>query len=123
MVLAYMSITGQTKRFVNKLDFKTYCIDVHDMSKIQSLGENYVLILPTYDLDTVKKIEEFIEFGTNIHFLKGVIGSGNRNFDKEFCISAKYIAKKYNIPLLHCFEFHGQDADVDIVRNEVNKIG
>ena len=123
MILAYMSITGQTERFVNKLDFKTYYIDVNDMSKIQSLEEDYVLLLPTYDLSTAEKMEEFIEFGNNRHFLRGVIGSGNRNFDKEFCISAKYIAKKYSVPLLHCFEFQGQESDVDIVRNEVNKIG
>ena len=68
-------------------------------------------------------MEKFINTQDNKSFLKGVVGSGNRNFNDLFCISAKEIVKKYEVPLLQCFEFQGEARDVEIVRNEVEKLG
>ena len=66
---------------------------------------------------------EFIDFGENRALLKGVAGSGNRNFNTSFCSNARALAAKYQIPLLHCFENQGTDKDVQILIEKVREIG
>ena len=117
-----MSLTGQTVKFVDKLGMHSHRL-VND-NDIYPIKEDYILILPTYNHpESLDIVEKFIDTEDNKHFLKGVVGSGNRNFNDLFCISAKHIVKKYEVPLLHCFEFQGQERDVEIVRNEVEKLG
>lgn len=117
-----MSLTGQTVKFVGKLGLKSHRL-VNE-GDVYPIKEDYILILPTYNHeDSLDIVEMFINTEDNKDFLKGVVGSGNRNFNDLFCISAKTIVKKYEVPLLHCFEFQGETRDVEIVRNEVEKLG
>ena len=53
----------------------------------------------------------------------GVAGSGNRNFNMSFCSNSKELAKRYDVPLLHCFENQGTDKDVQILIEKVREIG
>ena len=106
-----MSLTGQTVKFVEKLGLKSHRL-VNE-GDVYPIKEDYILILPTYNHeDSLDIVEMFINTEDNKDFLKGVVGSGNRNFNDLFCISAKTIVKKYEVPLLHCFEFHGETRDV-----------
>ena len=105
-----MSLTGQTVKFVGKLGLKSH--------RLVNEGDVYPIKEDNLDI-----VEMFINTEDNKDFLKGVVGSGNRNFNDLFCISAKTIVKKYEVPLLHCFEFQGETRDVEIVRNEVEKLG
>ncbi len=120
MKLVYMSLTGQTRRFVNKLSVDSLEVKKNDYVK---LNEPFMVIIPTYAYEVTSIVDEFLDFEENYKFLKGVCGSGNRNFNELFCFSAKDMAKKYNVPLIHCFEFQGSQIDVEIINNEVNKIG
>lgn len=122
MKAVYISLTGQTVKFVDKLGMESHRLVSDD--DIYPIKENYILILPTYNHEgSLELVEKFINTQDNKSFLKGVVGSGNRNFNDLFCISAKEIVKKYEVPLLHCFEFQGEARDVEIVRNEVEKLG
>lgn len=121
MKLVYMSLTGQTKKFINKLQFDSLEIN---MSKTDyKMEEPYVIIVPTYDYQVTCIIDKFIDYGNNVNYLKGVCGSGNKNFNDLFCFTAKNLALKYKVPLIHCFEFNGNANDVEIIKNEVKKIG
>ncbi|MCI6272443.1 MAG: class Ib ribonucleoside-diphosphate reductase assembly flavoprotein NrdI [Erysipelotrichaceae bacterium] len=120
MKVVYMSLTGQTRKFVSKLSSEAIEIKKDNYFKI---NEPYILIVPTYAYEITSIMDEFIDFEDNLKYLKGVCGSGNLNFNKMFCFSAKNLSKKYNVPLIHCFEFHGREMDVDIVNREVNEYG
>lgn len=121
MNIIYISLTGQTRKFVHKLnDVKATEIKKNQYFEI---NEPYIVILPTYDYQITCIIDEFIDFKNNRHYLKGVCGSGNLNFNELFCFSAKELAEKYHVPLIHLFEFSGNEHDVRTIENEVNRIG
>ena len=87
------------------------------------MEEPYIVITPTYGEQVANFFYEFIDFGENRALLKGVAGSGNRNFNTSFCSNARALAVKYEIPLLHCFENQGTDKDVQILIEKVREIG
>ena len=114
-------MTGQTRRFVKKLAMDA--LEIHPDNAFQEIFEPYIVIVPTYDIEVTEIINDFIETGTNRNFLKGVAGSGNLNFNDLFCYTAKDIAKNYQVPLLHCFEFQGTAEDVKILKEKVSELG
>ena len=112
--VVYLSLTGKTRQFVKKLNWDF--IEISKKNSTVQMEEPYIVITPTYG-------EQFIDFGENRALLKGVAGSGNRNFNTSFCSNARALAAKYQIPLLHCFENQGTDKDVQILIEKVREIG
>lgn len=110
MKLVYFSLTGQTRRFIKKLDLPAYEID--PTNPFVSLDEPFVLVVPTYDKEITETVNEFLDYETNAEQLLGVAGGGNRNFAELFIYTAKDIARDYQAPLLFAFEFNGTVADV-----------
>lgn len=121
MKIVFMSITGQTRKFVKKLDMDTLEITLDNA--FTEIYEPYVIVVPTYEIEATGIINDFIETGNNVSYLKGVAGGGNRNFNTLFCFTARDIAKKYNVPVIHEFEFQGSINDVTKFKEEVAKIG
>lgn len=120
-MIVYFSITGQTRRFIKKLEINqelTY--EMNEKRDPIELNTPYILIVPTYDEPMTQVANNFIEFRSNRENLKGVIGSGNRNFGDLFVFTAKDIAKDYNVPLLYSYEFNGTLEDVENVKKVVS---
>lgn len=121
MKIVYFSITGQTRRFVKKLNFpSTY--EINAAAPLIEVGEPFILIVPTYDEEITEAVDDFLSYRTNSHYFKGVIGSGNRNFAELFIFTAKNIAHKYQVPLLYAFEFNGTSTDVENVKKVVAQL-
>lgn len=121
MKLVYFSLTGQTRRFIKKLELpNTHEIDPTDPFK--EINEPYLLVVPTYDKDVTEVVNDFIEYETNLDFLQGVAGGGNRNFADLFIFTAKDIARDYHVPLLFSFEFNGTQEDVNNFKKVVKEI-
>ncbi len=121
MKVVYMSMTGQTRRFVKKLNMNS--LEIHPGNAFQEIFEPYIVIVPTYDCEVTEIMNDFIETGQNQQYLKGVAGSGNLNFNELFCYTAKDLAREYQVPLIHCFEFQGTDRDVQIIKEQVSELG
>lgn len=116
MLIVYMSLTGQTRKFVKKLGFAA--LEINATNPFQEVHEPFIVIAPTYELEVTDILNDFIEAGNNRAFLKGVAGGGNRNFNTLFGFTAKDLARDYSVPLLHLFEFQGDKHDVkDLVQN------
>ena len=81
------------------------------------------MIFAVWQKEVFEYFQDFIETGNNQALLKGVAGSGNRNFNTSFCQTAKIISTTYDVPLLHCFEFHGTQKDVTIIKEKVSELG
>ena len=95
MKIVYFSLTGQTRRFVKKLDLDSY--EVTETNPFYRIEEDYVVVAPTYDIEVTELINDFIEYSDNQMHLKGVAGGGNLNFANLFVFTAKDLAKKYNV--------------------------
>ena len=119
--VVYLSLTGKTRQFVKKLNWDF--IEISRKNPTVQMEEPYIVITPTYGEQLANFFYEFIDFGENRALLKGVAGSGNRNFNTSFCSNARALAAKYQVPLLHCFENQGTDKDVQILIEKVREIG
>lgn len=120
MRIVYFSLTGQTRRFIRKLDLPAD--EIKPASPFFEMTEPFVLIIPTYDLDITEVVNEFLDYKENSRFLKGVAGGGNRNFAEGFVYTAKDIARDYGVPLLYAFEFSGTEEDVQNFKKVVSEL-
>lgn len=120
MKIVYFSLTGQTRRFVNKLDMDSYEVNATD--PFYRIEEDYIVVAPTYDIEVTELINDFIEYSDNLSHLKGVAGGGNRNFADLFVFTAKDLAALYKVPMIFAFEFSGTDLDVINFKKEVERI-
>ena len=43
----------------------------------------------------------------------GIIGSGNKNFNNQYCLTAKQYAERFGFPMLGDFELRGTNDDIE----------
>ncbi|MEI5993348.1 class Ib ribonucleoside-diphosphate reductase assembly flavoprotein NrdI [Candidatus Enterococcus mansonii] len=120
MKLVYFTVTGQTRRFIKKLDLAAY--EIEPANPFFEINEPFVLIVPTYDQEITEVVNDFLDYKSNREHLQGVAGGGNRNFAELFVYTAKDIARDYSVPMLFAFEFSGTDEDVESFKKVVNEL-
>ncbi len=120
VAIAFYSITGQTKRFMEKTQLKAY--QISDANPKYDMGQKYILIVPAYQDFMMDSVVDFLTFKDNKKNIIGIIGCGNRNFNDLFAQTAKKIAATLNIPILYLLEFSGTDEDVKNVRKIVHDL-
>lgn len=133
--ILYISIEGNTRNFIKLLT--NYANQQHELnndnpiinakeiteqSDFQHETENFFVFVPTY-LDGGNGIDngvkelmtnvlgEYIDFGNNAQHCIGVVGSGNKNFNEQYCLTARRYAEKFNAPFLADYELRGNDSD------------
>lgn len=121
MLVVYMTLTGQARRFVEKLPFVSYELSTAFPSK--QMTADFVVVAPTYDIEMTGIIDDFIDYQDNHRYFKGVAGSGNRNFAELYVFTARDLAKKYDVPIIAEFEFDGTEKDVAKFIKGVESIG
>lgn len=121
MIIYYSSKTGNTKRFVEKLDHS----EKIKISNGLIVDKPYILIVPTYaNADGTKALQRpIITFlNANHKHIIGVVAGGNRNFGKYFAYAGDVIKHKCNVEILHKFELDGNDYDVEITNMKIKKL-
>ncbi len=133
--LLYISISGNTRAFAQHL--AKYAAQQHEANAAQPLihleevsdatqnvGESapYFVMIPTY-LDGGNGIDngfnelmttamgDYLREPGNAEWCRGIIGSGNRNFNEQYCLTAKEYCKEFDVPFLADYELRGTDAD------------
>jgi protein involved in ribonucleotide reduction len=134
--ILYISIAGNTRSFVE--DLQAYAVAQQAQSpelpliELTEISEAtlpaheerpFFAFVPTY-LDGGNGIDngikesmtnslgEYIAFGNNARLCQGIIGSGNRNFNEQYCLTAKKYAEAFNAPFLADYELRGNPKDV-----------
>lgn len=133
--LLFISISGNTRAFANRL--AEYAASQHQANTEQPLihleevydatqnaGETapYFVMIPTY-LDGGNGIDngfhelmttamgDYLREPGNAEWCRGIIGSGNRNFNEQYCLTAKAYCKEFNVPFLADYELRGTAKD------------
>lgn len=123
--IVYYSQTGQTKKFVNKIEDYEKIEITPDYFEIE-MTESFILVMPSYETNVhpivIDTAADFLETANNTDYCKGLFGGGNRNFAELFCITAKTLSEEYEIPILHLFEFQGSPLDAKKMEEELLKI-
>lgn len=113
--LVYYTKTGNTKRFVDKINGYE-SIELSPIDPFIALNEPYILVIPSYEPNVLPEIydtlDEFLEHGDNYELCAGTFSGGNLNFNDKFGVTAKWVEEKYDIPIIRMFEFQGGDRDV-----------
>ncbi|PWF99865.1 class Ib ribonucleoside-diphosphate reductase assembly flavoprotein NrdI [Levilactobacillus bambusae] len=131
----YISIEGNTRNFVKNLT--RYAAEQHaqnpdlpelnakevsEQTDFDDLDKDYFCFVPTY-LDGgdgvnsgVKELMtnvcgEYIAYHQNASHLIGVVGSGNRNFNLQYCLTARRYAYMFKAPFIADYELRGVPAD------------
>ncbi len=120
MKIVYITLTGQTRKFVNKLDMET--IELSPIDPFIEINEPFIIVAPTYEKEATEILWEFLDTGENRRYFKGVAGGGNRNFNELFVFTAKDLAEDYDVPMLHAFEFQGSPRDVEALKEKIDAI-
>ena len=110
MKIIVYSLTGNCKRFVDMCE-----IPEEDVIYLQDIDYNidfdYILITPTFGFGEVPvAVSKFLK--ENHNHLKGVVGSGNKNWGERFANASEIISKEYDVPLLMKIELHGSKKDI-----------
>lgn len=121
MKVVFFTLTGQTRKFVEKLRMDV--LELNPADPFIKMNEPFVIVTPTYDKEVTEIWDDFLETGENSQWLKGVAGGGNINFGQLYVFTAKDLAHDYKVPLLHRFEFQGNDEDVWKLKKAVNDLG
>jgi len=119
ITLVYFSnYSGNTKRFVEKLDGTSIRIPIdYGDSGDLLMDREYVLFVPTYgggsDKSAIpRQVRQFLNAESNRSLLRGVVGIGNTNFGEHFCKAAEIISRKTGVPVIGRIEIFGTDEDV-----------
>ncbi len=120
MKIVYITLTGQTRKFVNKLDMET--LELSPVDPFIEINEPFIIVAPTYEKEATEILWEFLDTGENRRYFKGVAGGGNRNFNELFVFTAKDLAEDYDVPMLHAFEFQGSPRDVEALKEKIDAI-
>ncbi len=119
MQIVYYSLTGNVRRFIQRTD-AIHTIELTEETNELEMYEPFILVTGTIGFGEVPEVvDTFLNYGQNSTFLKGVVGSGNRNWGQNFAKASKTLSGKYNVPLLHTFELHGNDKDIEIFNQKV----
>lgn len=137
--LIYISLTGNTHSFVTRL--AQYLTDKHQLKpKLTNvkdlnhetfpLDQPFVAFLPTYleggngiDTGTIEilttPLGDFLAAHDNYKLCLGIVGSGNRNFNDQFCLTARQYSKRFGFPVLDEFELRGLPDDVARIGDKI----
>lgn len=142
VTLLYISLTGNTKCFVTKLkkwlesNYETTVetINVKDLKHhTYQLSNKFIAFLPTYleggnGVDTgdveilTNPLGDFIEVYDNHKLCFGVVGSGNKNFNEQYCLTAKQYSERFGFPVLDDYELRGLPKDVERIGSKIAKL-
>ena len=132
----YISLSGNTESFVRRLsdylweqypDLVIEKIHVKDLVKegkpFFEVDTPFIAFIPTYleggngvdngDVEILTTdVADFIAYGDNATKCLGVVGSGNRNFNNQYCLTAKQYSQRFGFPVLADFEMRGMLGDI-----------
>lgn len=145
LAFVYISLSGNTQSFVKRLS--TYLesrhqvvieqVPIKDLVKegqpFFAMETPYVAFLPTYleggngvdngDVEILTTdLADFIAFEDNVSKCLGIVGSGNRNFNHQYCLSAKQYAQRFGFPMLDDFELRGLQNDIERIAAKIEKL-
>jgi protein involved in ribonucleotide reduction len=120
-IVYFSNYSGNTKKFVEKLDGNFIRIPINwDSDNPVLAGGRYVLFVPTYgggsqNAAIPRSVRQFLNIEQNRNLLVGVVGFGNTNFGEHFCKAAEMICQKTGVPLIARVEIFGTEEDVQTI--------
>lgn len=133
LTLLYISLSGNTKNFIDRISkplSSEYDLKIMDMKQMVKDNEHHdldsktVVFIPTYleggngidngDVEILTTpLREYLRTQDTDQYLIGIVGSGNKNFNHQYCLTAKQYREEFGKPMLADFELRGTPADLE----------
>lgn len=135
--ILFISISGNTRSFVKKMTAfaaaqhrldpaarLTEAIEVGSGNQYLEMQQPFAVFVPTYlgggnginsgnqEIMTTE-LRDTLEDSDNYKWCFGVVGSGNRNFNAQFGLTAKQYAAQFEFPVIDFYELRGTKVDVE----------
>lgn len=107
ILVLYDTMTGNCKRFANKLPSEFRCCHISEYDGISS----FVLITYTINFGQVPKNTKLFLDKYHTKML-GISCSGNKIWGSSYAVAADIISYKYGVPIISKFELQGNEEDV-----------
>ena len=108
MLIVFISITGKIASFLKKTGHEP-CLQINTGKEV--VTQPFFLICGSIGFgEPAPQLLAFLE--NNHHYLKGIIGSGNKNWGSLYGKAPRDVAEKYGVPLLFLFESAGNSHDL-----------
>lgn len=124
--LAYFSLTGYTREFVNKLGYELLQIPTNlKEAEAFVVDDDFVLCTPTYERKLIRgpragqwtyipqQVSAFFRNPDNRIKAQAVIGTGNINFYEDFTRAADEISVRLQIPVLGRIDVSGTEEEIN----------
>ena len=124
-IVYFSNYSGNTKRFVEKLDeCNAIRIPIDRSDRSITVDRPYVLFVPTYGggegrAAIPRQVRSFLNVSGNRELLRGVVGFGNTNFGEHFCKAAELISAKTGVPVIAKIEIFGTETDLNKVKERL----
>ena len=127
--LVYISLSGNTASFIKRLT--VFLQERHEGLEVEQInikdlvkeGQDFFAMdnpleggngVDSGDVEILTNdLAKFIDFENNYKKCFGIVGSGNRNFNNQYCLTAKQYAQRFDFPLLDTFELRGLQNDIE----------
>ncbi|MBM7708277.1 class Ib ribonucleoside-diphosphate reductase assembly flavoprotein NrdI [Enterococcus lemanii] len=132
--ILYISLTGNTTYFMAQLEQyyaeKGVQLNAKNVKEIlykkeafQKLEQPFATFLPAFleggngkdngDQEILTTpLKDYLRYQENYQRCYGIVGSGNRNFNKQFALTAHQYADYFHFPYLDEFELRGSQLDI-----------
>ncbi len=121
MKVVYFSFTGNVRRFIGRTEFENTLEITNDNCAEVRVDEPYILVTSTIGFGEVPDVvKTFLK--NNGNMIRGVVGSGNRNWGQNFAKASETISREYFVPLLMKFEVQGTKKDVEEFNDKVGQL-
>ncbi|QES87941.1 class Ib ribonucleoside-diphosphate reductase assembly flavoprotein NrdI [Rhizosphaericola mali] len=122
MIIYFDSLTGNTKRFVEKVKKERPDWTIQKISSNLQINQKGHLITYTIGIGNIPiSTTQFVK--KNKDFLLSVSSTGNRNWGDNFGLAADKLSKHYNLPIAFKLELSGTNADVKSYIEILEKLG
>ncbi len=145
MNILFISIEGNTRSFLTRLqafakqqhsinsqNLTINLKEITDQTVPEAEDKNFFAFVPTY-LDggngfdsgfnelMTNALGEYIASNNNADKCIGVVGSGNKNFNEQYCLTARKYCDQFDAPFLADYELRGTDEDIDNIYTILQK--
>lgn len=139
--ILYISISGNTRAFIKRLINyaetqqetdphapQILAVEVDDNTLPTLEDANYFAFVPTYleggngvdngDQEILtESLRDYLAYQDNASRCLGIVGSGNKNFNRQYCLTAKQYAQAFDVPFLADYELRGTTVDITRIYN------